>query len=139
MVLAAGDGPILAAAFLPLVFAAVSHTSAVVTSLEVEVRLESVVFSGADLNEALVRVSFLFVSLLGAGSLSGFAGADSLGGDLVWVVLSLSFVTCLAGVVLGAEGGLAGVFLVAEGGLVGVVCVLACETREQRTSIRTTD
>lgn len=129
--------PLLAAALLLLVFATVSAASAALLSFEVEacseVSLESAVFSGADLNEALVgvlatvaaAVSFLLATLLGVllpavGLLSGFAGADLLGDDLVGVLLSLSFV------VLEAEVGLEGVILLAEAGLVGVVCVLVC-------------
>lgn len=105
-------------AFLLLVVAVVSEVSAAVTSFEVEafseVCLDSVVFSAADLNEALVgilaaaaAVSVLLAALLGgllpaAGLLSGLTGSVLPGLEVVGVLLTLSFV------VLGSEVGLAG-------------------------------
>lgn len=103
---------LLTAALLLLVVAAVSATSAEVTSFEVEacseVCLESVVFSGADLREALVGIlaaaaaaaTGLFLPV--AGLLSGCAGADLLEVDLVGVFLS-SFVVLAAEVCLAGE------------------------------------
>lgn len=130
VLLPAGVGEsLLAAPLLPIVVTAAPEASVAATSSEVgafsDVCLDSVDLSGADLNEALVRVlkaaaaaSVSVVTLLGV--LLPLLVAVLLGPDLTGVLLSLSLV------ILSAEVSLEeGVVLLEEFDLAGVVCVFA--------------